>query len=84
MIGVLWQKKYVYTGDTRTVTPYLVVKLNSAGNSFSKGEATGLGLDVLDFVPPLLGDVLGHQGVGGLDGGEFSGHVDNCSVKYCC
>ena len=39
------------------------------------GEATGLGLDVLHFVPSLLGHVLGHQGVGGLDDREFSGHV---------
>ena len=38
------------------------------------GEATCLGLDVLHFVPSLLGHVLGHQGVGGLDGGELSRH----------
>jgi len=69
---------------TSVDTAVLVVELNGAGSSLGNGEATGLGLDVLDLVPSLLGDVLGHQGVGGLDGGEFSGHVDNCSVKYCC
>jgi len=53
----------------------LVVELNGAGSSLGQGEATGLGLDVLDFVPSLLGDVLGHQGVGRLDDGEFSGHL---------
>jgi len=62
----------------------LVVELDGAGAGLGDGESAGLGLDVLDAVPSLLGDVLGHQGVGGLDGGEFSGHVDNCSVKYCC
>ena len=39
------------------------------------GEATCLGLDVLHLVPSLLGHVLGHQGVGGLDGGKLSRHV---------
>ena len=52
----------------------LVVKLNGAGASLGDGEATGLGLDVLDLVPSLLGDVLGHQRVGRLDGGELSRH----------
>ena len=53
----------------------LVVELNSTGTSLGNGEATGLGLNVLDFVPSLLGHVLGHQGVGGLDGGKLSRHV---------
>jgi len=53
----------------------LVVELNSTGASLGNGEATGLGLDVLDFVPSLLGHVLGDQRVGGLDGREFSRHV---------
>jgi len=52
----------------------LVVELNSAGNGLGEGEAGGLGGDVLHFIPSLLGDVLGHQRVGGLDGGKFSRH----------
>ena len=39
----------------------LVVELDSAGDGFGDGEAAGLGLDVLDLVPPLLGHVLGYQ-----------------------
>ena len=34
----------------------------------------GLSLDVLDGVPFILGDVLGHEGVGRLDVGELAGH----------
>ena len=50
----------------------LVVELNGTGTSLGNGEATGLGLNVLDFVPSLLGHVLSDQGVLGLDFGEFS------------
>jgi len=57
----------------------LVVELNGTGTSLGNGEATGLGLNVLDFVPSLLGHMLCHQRVGRLDGWEFSRHV----VKYC-
>jgi len=57
-------------------TTVLVVKLNSTGDGLGQGEASGLGGDVLDFVPSLLSDVLGHQGVLGLGVGEFSGHND--------
>merc|ERR1719495_779898 len=53
-------------------TAVLVVKFNSTGASLGNGEATGLGLDILDSVPSLLGHVLGDQGVLGLDFGEFS------------
>merc|ERR1712045_352062 len=56
-------------------TAVLVVELNGAGSGLGQGEATGLGLDVLDYVPSLLGDVLGHQGVGRLDDRELSRHV---------
>merc|ERR1712227_164049 len=54
----------------------LVVELNGAGAGLGNGEAAGLGLDVLDFVPSLLGHVLGDQGVGGLDDGELSRHSE--------
>ena len=70
----------------------LVIKLNSTGTSLGNGEVTCLGLDVLYFVPPLLGHMLGHQGVGGLDSWEFSRHgfcmartssvCIVCSAKY--
>jgi len=52
----------------------LVVELNSAGHGLGQGEARGLGDDATQLVPLLLGDVLGSQAVGGLDGGEFAGH----------
>merc|ERR1719277_102224 len=55
-------------------TAVLVVKLDSASAGLGDSEAAGLGLDVLDAVPSLLGHVLGHQGVLGLDFGEFSRH----------
>jgi len=53
----------------------LVVKFDCTGDGLGQGEATGLGLDVLDLVPSLLGHMLGDKGVGGLDDGEFSGHI---------
>merc|ERR1711892_1578379 len=55
-------------------TAVLVVKFNGTGTSLGNGEATGLGADVLDAVPSLLGHVLLDQGVLGLDDWEFSGH----------
>jgi len=61
-------------------TAVLVVELNGASAGLGKGEATGLGLNGLELVPLLLGDVLGHKGVGRLDGGEFSRHVGG--VRY--
>jgi len=54
----------------------LVVEFNGTSTGLGNGEATGLGLDVLDFVPSLLGHVLGDQGVGGLDDGELSRHSE--------
>jgi len=59
---------------TSVDTAVLVVELDGTGAGLGDGEATGLGLDVLDLVPSLLGDVLGHERVGGLDDGEFSRH----------
>ena len=56
----------------------LVVELDGASAGLGDGEVAGLGLDVLDLVPSLLGHVLGDQGVFGLDVGEFSGHFDGC------
>merc|ERR1719356_1046486 len=59
---------------TSVDTAVLVVELDGTGAGLGDGEAAGLGLDVLDLIPSLLGHVLGHQGVGGLDDGEFSRH----------
>lgn len=53
-------------------TAVLVVELNSTGNALSEGESGSLGHNILDLVPSLLSDVLGHKRVGGLDDGEFS------------
>ena len=39
----------------------------------SKSESGRLGLDATELGPLVGGDVLGHQGVGGLDDGEGSG-----------
>jgi len=52
----------------------LVVELNGASNGLGQGELGGLGHDAGQFVPLLLGDVLSHQRVLGLDIGERSGH----------
>ena len=57
----------------------LVVELNGTGTSLGNGEATGLGLNVLDFVPSLLGHMFCHQRMGGLDGWEFSRH--DCFIE---
>ena len=48
----------------------LVVKLNGASDGLGQGEARGLGLDILQLLPELGGDVLGNQALGGSDGGE--------------
>jgi len=65
---------FVAVPVTSIDTAVLVVKLNSTGTGLGDGEAAGLGLDVLEAVPSLLGHVLGHKGVGRLDDGEFSRH----------
>ena len=55
--------------------PCLVVELHCAGDGLGEGEAGGLGGDGAQLVPLLLGDVLGHQAVLGLDVGEVARHV---------
>merc|ERR1712012_465883 len=50
----------------------LVVELNGASDGLDESEAGGLGLDSLELLPLVLGDVLGNEGVLGLDGGERS------------
>jgi len=53
-------------------TAVLVVELNSASNGGSEGEARGGSLVGSKLVPLFLGDVLGDQGVLGLDVGEIT------------
>ena len=50
----------------------LVVELNSTGDGLSQSKSRGLGLDVLQLFPFVLGDVLGNKGVLGLDNGEVA------------
>merc|ERR1712012_1517587 len=50
----------------------LVVELNGASDGLDEGEAGSLGLDSLELLPLVLGDVLGNKEVLGLDGGERS------------
>ena len=52
----------------------LVVKLDGAGTARLEGASSSLRLDVFQFVPLLLGHVLCHQGVLGLDDREFARH----------
>merc|ERR1719510_348655 len=53
-------------------TTVLVVELNSASDGLDQGESRCLGLDSLQLLPLVLGDVLGNKRVLGLDGGEGS------------
>lgn len=53
-------------------TTVLVVELDSAGNGCTKSEARGGGLVGSEFIPFFLGDVLGNQGVLGLNVGEIT------------
>ena len=63
------------TVNPRIDCPCLVVELDGAGDGLGEGEAGGLGGDGAQLVPLLLGDVLGHQAVLGLDVGEVARHV---------
>ena len=45
----------------------LVVELHGAVNGLSQGEPRGGGLGPAELLPQGLGDILGHQGVLGLD-----------------
>merc|ERR1719249_68583 len=57
---------------TSVDTTVLVVELDSAGNGLGKGETGGLGGNVLQLVPFLLGDVLGNKRVLGGNEGEVT------------
>ena len=57
-------------------TTMLVVELHSTSNRLGKAEAGGLGLGSVELLPDGLGDVLGHQGMLGLDFWEGIRHFD--------
>jgi len=57
---------------TSVDTAMLVVELNCASNGLGQGEARGLGDNVTELGPLFFSDVLGNQGVLGLDFGERS------------
>ena len=52
----------------------LVVELDGAGDGLGQGEAGGGGDGPGQLLPQGLGHVLGHQGVLGLDLGEWVRH----------
>ena len=52
---------------TSIYTTVLVVKLNCTGNCLSKSEPRGLGSYSGEFIPSLLGHMLGNKRVLGLD-----------------
>merc|ERR1719402_2009374 len=64
---------------TSVDTTVLVVKLNGTSNGLDEGESGSLGLDSLELLPLVLGDVLGNKRVLGLDGGEGS----VCLSRHC-
>ena len=61
----------------------LVVKLHGAGDGLGQGEARGHGLGPVQLLPDGLGDILGHQGMLGLDLGERFRHVDGFELLIC-
>jgi len=52
----------------------LVVELDSTSDGLGQSELGGLADNASELVPLFLGDVLGNQGVLGLDLGEWCGH----------
>ena len=60
----------------------LVIEFNSAGNSLGQCESRGGGDDAAEFIPSLLGDMLGNQRVLGFDVGEFCHFDCKMSCKY--
>ena len=61
----------------------LVVELYSTSNRLGKAEAGGLGLGSVKLLPDGLGDILGHQGMLGLDLREGVRHdaISNTVLK---
>merc|ERR1712012_129536 len=67
-----WGKVLVRIPVTGVDAAVLVVELDCAGNGLGKSESGGLGGDVLQLVPLVLGDVLGNKGVLGSNEGEVT------------
>jgi len=53
-------------------TTVLIVELNSTGNGLGKSKSWCLGLDLWQFIPFILGDMLGYQRMLGSNEGEVS------------
>merc|ERR1711972_501951 len=67
-----WGEVLVRVPVTGVDAAVLVVELDCAGNGLGKSESRGLGGDVLQLVPLVLGDVLGNKGVLGSNEGEVT------------
>merc|ERR1712012_423143 len=67
-----WGEVLVRIPVTSVDAAVLVVELDCAGNGLGKSESGGLGGDVLQLVPLVLGDVLGNKGVLGSNEGEVT------------
>ena len=61
----------------------LVVELHGAGDGLGQGEPRGGGLGPAELLPQGLGDILGHQGVLGLDIREGVSRHDGRGSNTC-
>jgi len=57
-------------------TTMLIVELHSTSDGFGEGEPGGDSLGSVELLPDWLGDILGHQGVLGLDFWEGIRHLE--------
>merc|ERR1719370_2435406 len=67
-----WGKVLVRVPVTGVDAAVLVVELDCTSNGLGKSESRGLGGDVLQLIPLVLGDVLGNKRVLGGNEGEVT------------